>query len=70
MLFLKRPVEKYPESRLDLVLEKAANRNVKIYIILFKEYKGPMPNDSEHAKEHLEKLHSNIRIIRHPSTRL
>lgn len=66
-LYLRRPIENYPESRLDLVLERAAKRGVKIHIVLFKEYKGPMPNDSEYAKEALEKLHSNIRIIRHPS---
>lgn len=68
-LYLRRPIENHPESRLDLVLEKAAKRGVKIHIVLFKEYKGPMTNDSEYAKEHLEKLHSNIRIIRHPSNR-
>lgn len=66
-LYLKRPIEQHPQSRLDLVLERAAKRGVKIHIVLFKEYKGPMPNDSEYAKEALEKLHSNIRIIRHPS---
>lgn len=66
-LYLKRPIESNQQSRIDYVLEKAARRGVKIYIILFKEYKGPMPNDSEYAKEKLEKLHSNIRIIRHPS---
>lgn len=67
-LFLRRPIENYPESRLDKVLEKAAKRGVKIHIVLFKEYKGQMPNDSEYAKEALEKLDSNIRIIRHPSS--
>lgn len=66
-LYLRRPIEQYPESRLDRVLEKTAKRGVMIHIVLFKEYKGPMPNDSEYAKEALEKLHSNIRIIRHPS---
>ena len=67
-LYLKRPIERFPESRLDVVIQKAAKRGVKIHIVLFKEYKGQMPNDSEYAKEALEKLHSNIRIIRHPST--
>lgn len=42
---------------------------MRINIILFKEYAGGMPNDSAWAKQELEKLHSNIRIIRHPSTR-
>lgn len=69
-LYLKRPIESYPQTRLDIVLEKAAKRGVKIYMVLFKEYKGPMPNDSEYAKEKLESLHSNIRIIRHPSKRI
>jgi len=41
---------------------------VRINIILFKEYAGAMSNDSAWAKQELEKLHSNIRIIRHPSS--
>lgn len=41
---------------------------MRVNIILFKEYAGAMPNDSAWAKQELEKLHSNIRIIRHPST--
>lgn len=68
-LYLKRPIEHFPQSRLDRVLEKAAKRGVKVYVVLFKEYKGPMPNDSEYVKERLESLDTNIRIIRHPSNR-
>ena len=41
---------------------------MRVNIILFKEYAGAMSNDSAWAKQELEKLHSNIRIIRHPST--
>lgn len=66
-LYLLRPVEAYPESRLDRVLEAAAKRGVKIRIILFKEYKGNMPNDSSYTKKRFESLSSNIRVLRHPS---
>lgn len=65
-VYLLRPIERHPESRLDKVLLRAARRGVKIHIILFKEYKAAMPNDSSHAKKSLENLHKNIRIIRHP----
>lgn len=68
-LYLRRPIEQHKESRLDKVLLRAAKRGVKIHIILFKEYKAAMPNDSSHTKSCLENLHKNIRIIRHPSKR-
>lgn len=66
-LYLMRPVEKYPESRLDIVLGNAAKRGVRINMVLFKEYKSKLPNDSSYSKKTLEGLHKNIRIVRHPS---
>lgn len=39
---------------------------MKIFIIVFKEYKNAMPNDSAHSKKTLEQLHPNIKVIRHP----
>lgn len=38
-MYLQRPVNEYTnqETRLDRVLEKLANRGVKIYIIVYRE---------------------------------
>ncbi len=69
-LYLRRPVETYPESRLDKVLARAAVRGVKVYMILYKELKGHMSNDSSHAKRVFEGLSKNIKVLRHPGKRL
>lgn len=53
--------------RLDKVLKRAAERGVKIYILLFKEFAAGLNNDSEHAERHMENLHPNIMVIRHPN---
>lgn len=64
-LYLKRPIEDYPESRLDKTLERAAIRGVEVRIQLYKEFSA-MPNGSQHALDWLEKLHPNIEVQRHP----
>lgn len=66
-LYLRRPIEEFPESRLDKVLARAASRGVKIYVLLFKEFKGHMSNDSSYTKRVLEGISKNIRVVRHPS---
>lgn len=68
-LYLRRPIESYPETRLDKVLARAAARGVKIYMILYKELKGHMPNDSSHSKRVFEGISKNIKVLRHPSTK-
>ena len=75
-LYLKRPVEDYPESRLDYTLQRAANRGVKIYIVLYKESKVCY-NASLHAKNMLTKFldklkpdhkdNVHIEVLRHPT---
>ena len=66
---LKRPIKNYLEydqSRLDYVLKAAADRGVKVYVLVYKQVNVSMYNDSEHAKNRLESLSKNIKVIRHP----
>ena len=64
-LHLKRPSSD-DSSRLDIVLRNAAERGVKINILVYKEVSIVLPLNSYHTKKHLEKLHSNITVLRHP----
>jgi len=66
---LKRPIKNYldhDETRLDFVLKEAADKGVKVYVLVYKQVNVSMYNDSEHAKHRLEKLSKNIKVIRHP----
>eukprot|EP00835_Amoeboradix_gromovi_P001597 NODE_76_length_23341_cov_0.477498.p4 type:complete len:861 gc:universal NODE_76_length_23341_cov_0.477498:16030-13448(-) len=65
-LYLLRPYADNEHSRLDRVLLRAAERNVSIYILVFKEMNLALPNDSEHTKLYLNQLHRNIYVQRHP----
>lgn len=68
-MYLKRPVHTtHPrlEFRLDQILLRAANRGVKVFILLYKEFEHALPNNSKHAMEYLQKLHKNISVMRHP----
>ena len=71
-LYLKRPSKpqssdpKDHEYRLDNLLLAAAKRGVKVNILLYKEFDHALPNNSKHAKDHLESLHGNITVLRHP----
>ena len=65
-LYLKRPYAKNEHTRLDRVLLRAAERNVSIYILIYKEFNIALPNDSEHTKQYLNQLHHNIHVQRHP----
>ena len=48
--YLKRPISEYGGSRLDRTLARAADRNVKIFILLYNE-SSFLINDSADAKE-------------------
>ena len=67
-LFLKRPITENlnEDSRLDHLLLKAAEEGVRINIILYKEVTLALTNDSYYSKTQLEKLHKNIKVLRHP----
>ena len=66
-IFLKRPIEQNPDSRLDKVLKTIARRGVNIYIILYKEIDLVLYNKSAFVKTYLNRLHKNIRVVRHRS---
>ena len=65
-LFLLRPWKLNEHSRLDKTILRAAERNVSVYILIFKEINMALPNDSEHTKLTFDGLHRNIHVQRHP----
>jgi phospholipase D1/2 len=73
-LYLKRPVSFEIEGdmdkyRLDQTLLELAEKNVKIFILVWKEVEvAGLYNASTHVKSTLMKLHKNIKVIRHPRT--
>jgi len=46
-------------------LSRAADRGVKIYVLVYNE-SALLYNDSEYVKKTLEGLSSNIKVLRHP----
>ncbi|CAO3600983.1 unnamed protein product [Absidia cylindrospora] len=66
-LYMRRPCAKYPEYRLDALLQRKAEQGVKIYIVVYKEVKLALTLDSRHTKETLQALHENIIVQRHPN---
>ena len=66
-IYLKRPGSKYPDSRLDRVIETIAKRGVKVRILQFREPKV-MPMNSAWTREcflGLNQCHKNIQYLRH-----
>ncbi|KAL3467784.1 hypothetical protein BJX64DRAFT_283253 [Aspergillus heterothallicus] len=65
-LYLRRPPAKNEQYRLDRLLHAAAQRGVKVNIIVYKEVTQALTLSSAHTKHHLEDLHQNIAVFRHP----
>ncbi|KAM0251134.1 hypothetical protein ACHAQJ_008304 [Trichoderma viride] len=65
-LYLRRPPSRNEQYRLDAMLLAAAERGVKVNVIVYKEVEAALTLDSAHTKHALEKLHPNIRVFRHP----
>jgi len=65
-LYLRRPPAKNQQYRLDRMLLAAAERGVKVNIIVYKEVTQALTLSSSHTKHHLEDLHQNIGVFRHP----
>jgi phospholipase D1/2 len=62
-------------SRLDQILKRAAARGCKVFILLYKEFDGALPNNSEYTRDKLKFLfkepentefNKNIEVVRHP----
>ncbi|KAJ9248649.1 hypothetical protein DTO207G8_7285 [Paecilomyces variotii] len=65
-LYLRRPPAQNEQYRVDRMLQAAAERGVHVNIIVYKEVTQALTLSSEHTKQHLESLHPNIRVFRHP----
>ncbi|KAF3939335.1 hypothetical protein ABW19_dt0203903 [Dactylella cylindrospora] len=65
-LHLRRPGAKYEEFRLDKMLKAAAEKGVKVNIIVYKEVTQALTLSSAHTKHFLEESHPNIAVFRHP----
>ncbi|KAL2135746.1 hypothetical protein VTI74DRAFT_7116 [Chaetomium olivicolor] len=66
-LYLRRPPAALNERyRLDNMLKAAAERGVKIYVIVYKEVPQALTLNSIHTKHALEALHPNIKVFRYP----
>lgn len=72
-LFLRRPPYFNQEWRLDQVIKRAAERGVKVYVMVYKEVAQALTCNSAHTKYALRDLcpegtagHGNIRVMRHP----
>ncbi|KAG0633800.1 hypothetical protein HOY80DRAFT_895945 [Tuber brumale] len=65
-LYLRRPPKLNEKYRIDAMLKAAAERGVKINVIVYKEVTQALTLSSHHTKTSLEKLHSNITVFRHP----
>ncbi|KAE8150678.1 hypothetical protein BDV25DRAFT_153966 [Aspergillus avenaceus] len=65
-LYLRRPPTKNEQYRLDRMLQSAAQRGVKVNIIVYKEVTQALTLSSHHTKHSLEDLHPNIAVFRHP----
>ncbi|KAK5135684.1 hypothetical protein LTR08_004985 [Meristemomyces frigidus] len=72
-LYLRRPPALKQEWRLDKVLKRAAERGVKVYVIVYKEVEAAVSCNSVHTKHALEALcpkgtagYRNIIVMRHP----
>ena len=64
---LAKDLSKNKISRLMDILNYKANQGVKIYIMIYYEVSLAVTLNSEHTKNTLEKLNSNIKVTRHPS---
>ncbi|KAJ5782519.1 Phospholipase D/Transphosphatidylase [Penicillium paradoxum] len=65
-LYLRRPPAKNEQYRLDRMLQAAAQRGVRVNIIVYKEVTQALTLSSAHTKHVLEALHPNIAVFRHP----
>jgi phospholipase D1/2 len=72
-LFLRRPPYFNQEWRLDQVIKRAAERGVKVFVMVYKEVAQALTCNSAHTKYALKDLcpegqpgHGNIQVIRHP----
>ncbi|XP_023231888.1 phospholipase D1-like, partial [Centruroides sculpturatus] len=64
---LKRPSDESEWWRLDNVLKRKAEQGIKIFVLLYKEVEGTLSIGSAYSETVLMQLHSNIKVLRHPT---
>ncbi|KAG4442024.1 hypothetical protein IFR05_002492 [Cadophora sp. M221] len=64
-LYLRRPPTENEDYRIDRMLLAAAERGVKVNVIIYKEVSQILTLCSDHTKKALQ-LHPNIAVFRHP----
>ncbi|KAI4372290.1 hypothetical protein MLD38_010537 [Melastoma candidum] len=65
-LYLRRPFENHPSSRLDALLEAKAKAGVQIYILMYKEVPLALKINSMYSKKKLLNIHENVKVLRYP----
>ncbi|KAF4553787.1 Phospholipase D1-like protein 3 [Elsinoe fawcettii] len=65
-VYLRRPPALNEQYRLDRMLRNAAERGVKVRVIVYKEVTQALTLSSSHTKHALEDMHPNITVLRHP----
>ncbi|KAL3120771.1 hypothetical protein niasHT_008063 [Heterodera trifolii] len=65
-IFLRRPMAEGNYWRLDCALKRRAEKGIRIFILIYKEMEMALGLKSLYSKKHLQELHPNIKVIRHP----
>uniref|UniRef100_A0A915ED17 Phospholipase n=1 Tax=Ditylenchus dipsaci TaxID=166011 RepID=A0A915ED17_9BILA len=65
-IYLRRPMAEGNHWRLDYVLKRQAEKGVRIFILIYKEMEMAIGLNSLYSKRHLQNLHPNIKVMRHP----
>ena len=65
-IYLKRPIEDFPQSRLDLTLKRACERGVEVFIILYQGINNLTYHKTGRVKRYLMGLHPNFSVAHHP----
>lgn len=61
-IYMRRPMAEGNHWRLDNVLKRQAEKGVRIFILLYKEFELALNLDSMYAKKLLQGLHPNIKV--------
>ena len=65
-MYLKRPAQKHPKSKLVDVLDRIASKGVSVYVHVYKELASALTLNSRYSIEALRLKNPAIRAIRHP----
>lgn len=60
-----RPVSQHKKQRFDLILKRAAERGLRIFVLVYNE-SSFLTNDSAYVKQTLESLSPSVKVLQHP----